>query len=319
MEKPLNIGLIGCGSIAQAVHLPVLSRLPGVRVVGLAEMDPARLASAQRLTPRATGFADYRELLAKTQAEVVIVCAPTALHAEVGIATLQAGKHLYLEKPIATNLADADRLVDAWGKSGVRAMLGFNYRFHPAHVAARELIEAGRVGEPVAVRSIFSSSGGEQPAWKTSRATGGGVLLDLGSHHFDLLPFLLGSPIREVQANLRSVTSEDDCAAVTLRFDNGALAQSLFLFGAVQQDQVEIVGTRGRWMIDRLPRWRNVVGRVWPGARNEPSYAKALAHFFESIRTGRAPSPSLVDGQRSLAVALAAEESHRRRQPVALA
>jgi predicted dehydrogenase len=338
----LNVGLVGCGFIAQAVHLPALSRLSGVRVAALAELDARRLEQARRLAPEAAACADYRELLQRHDVQAVVVSLPPTLQAEAGIATLTAGKHLYLEKPMATELAAADRLLAAWRRSDLQVMIGFNYRFHPLHVDVRREIQHGRIGEPIAVRSIFSSGRGALPEWKRTRPTGGGALLDLGSHHFDLLPYLLGAPVREVRANVRSVTTEDDCAAVTMRLDNGVVVQSLFHIGLHPEDRIEVYGRAGTLVADRLRSLRpEVTDGAAPASRlgrlrrtlaqamaspllrddalapaREPSYKPALRHFVDCIRAGRPPSPSLWDGRRSLGIVLTAEESARTGRPV---
>jgi len=332
----VDFGVIACGFIARAVHLPTLSRLTGTRVAALAEPDPDRLQQASRLAPCAAAVADYRELLNRRDVQGVIVGAPPALQAQIGIATLTAGKHLYLEKPIAIDLASADQLLAAWRGSGLHAMAGFNYRFHPLHVAARNHIQQGRIGNVVAVRSIFSA-GSALPQWKRTRHTGGGALLDLGSHHFDLLPYLLGAPVREVRATIRSLASDEDLAAVTMTLDGGVLVQSLFQIGARAEDRIEVYGQEGTMVVDRFrslhpeiadwpapfSRLRRLgramaVAATSPLLRDDllaptrdPSYASAMRYFADCVRTGRAPSPNLLDGRRSLAVVIAAETSAR--------
>lgn len=337
----MNVGVIGCGFIAQAVHLPTLSRLSGVRVTALAEPDERRLEQAARLAPGAAKCADYRELLYRSDVQAVIVSLPPALQAEAGIAALTAGKHLYIEKPMATNLADADRLLDTWRRRDLHVMVGFNYRFHPLHVGARREIQEGRIGEPVAVRSIFSSARGTPPEWKNTRRTGGGVLLDLGSHHFDLLPYLLGAPVREVRATIRSLAAEDDFAAVTMQLDNGVVAQSLFHRGWHAEDRIEVYGQAGTLTMDRFRSLHpEIAPDSAPGSRlarlrhtlrqalrspllrddvlapaREPSYEPALRYFLDCVRAGRPPRPSLWDGRRSLEIVIAAEESARTGRP----
>ena len=344
MPAAVNVGLVGCGVIAQAVHLPTLSRLSGVRVGALADPDVRRLDHARRLAPDAEAYGDYRELLQRSEVQAVVVTLPPALHAEAGIAVLTAGKHLYLEKPIATELAAADRLLATGRRRPLCAMIGFNYRFHPLHVDARRELRQGRIGEPVAARSIFSGGRGAPPEWKRIRPTGGGALLDLGAHHFDLLPYLLGAPVREVQASIRAVATEDDCAAVTMRLDNGVVVQSLFQLGLPAEDRIEVYGRAGTLVVDRLRslhveiadgtatasrfgRLGRVVTQALRGPllrvdalapAREPSYEPALRYFVDCIRTGRQPRPSLWDGRSSLAIVLAAEESARSGRSIVL-
>lgn len=340
----LKVGLIGCGRIAQLVHINVLASLPGVKLVALAEPDPQRREAACRLVPGALALTDYQELLALSDVEAVVISLPTWLHVEAAIAALNCGKHLYLEKPLATNLADADRLIAAWRESEVKAMIGLNYRFNPLHIEARALLQAGRIGEVFSVRSIFTSRGGELPAWLQKRETGGGVLLELASHHFDLLPYLLGSQVREVESTIESLISENDYAALTMRLEDDTMVQSCFFFGSWREDCFEVYGRQGKLVIDRFrslrveltedpdassrfQRLRHTLGLIMHSRllgddllapKREPSYAMALAHFVDCVHHDHVPSPDLLDGRRSLAIVEAAEESARTGQMVSL-
>jgi predicted dehydrogenase len=332
---PLKIGVIGCGGIAQSVHLPLLSRLPQVQIVALAEADPERRAAAGQWARGASLFAGYPELLRESEAEAVLICLPNALHAEAAIASFENGRHVYLEKPVATALADARSVLSAWKSAGVTGMIGFNYRFNPLYVEARRQIASGRLGKLVGARSVFATSASNLPAWKRSRAGGGGVLLDLASHHLDLIRFFFDQEICAVSADLRSLRSEGDSAALQLRLSDGLLVQSLFSFRAIEEDRFEVYGEKGKLTVDRYasldveisdPIRRGARLKGWvksaqsishvpymlqklraPGG--EPSYRAALAHFVAAARSGCSPQPDLLDGCRSLAVIAAAEES----------
>jgi|GEM_PF-221589 len=331
----LQIGLIGCGRIAQMVHLHVLSSLPSVRLAALAEADADRLAEARKRAPRARAYRDYHDLLADDAVQAVVICLPTGMHADAAVAAFAAGKHVYLEKPIATTLDDAQRVLDAARGASRIGMIGFNYRFHPLIQQARQQIAAGAVGRIVAIRTSFSSVSRPLPQWKCRRVSGGGALLDLGSHHFDLVPYIAGSPIADVQAEIRSLRVEDDTAAVQMRLASGVPVQSFHSISAVDDDRIEIIGDRGRLCIDRLssrflaftPAQRDggYAGRVAEGvtallqtprrlrdalrSSAEPSQRAALAAFVDAVRRGQ-PSPvDLEAGYRSLTALIAAEQS----------
>lgn len=224
----LGIGLIGCGHIAQAVHLAVISRLAGARLVALAEPDARRREEAARRAPQAA--ADYHHLLAMPQVEAVVICTPTTLHAEVAIAALEQGKHVYLEKPLATGLDEAQRVLAAWRSAGTVGMIGFNYRFSPLNGAVRQYLVEKHVGELTCVRSVFSAAPHDLPAWKQARRSGGGVLLDLASHHVDLVRFFFEQEIGEVSAALRSQRGEDDSAVTQLRLAGRDTVTDVTLF-----------------------------------------------------------------------------------------
>ncbi|MBM3888539.1 MAG: Gfo/Idh/MocA family oxidoreductase [Verrucomicrobia bacterium] len=251
----LKIGLIGCGHIGRVVHLNILRRLPQVEVVALAETDAERRQAACRLAPRAAAFADYQELLARRDVDAVVISLPNALHVEAAIAALQHGKHVYLEKPLAINLDGGRRLLEVWRGSGRVGTMGFNYRFNPLYEEVGRLIQAGRLGEILSVRSVFTTPTRLLPEWKQTRQSGGGVLLDLASHHVDLVRFWFGREVREVSATVRSQRWEADTATVELRLANGLVVQSSFSLSAVDEDRFEIHGRAGNLRVDRYHSW----------------------------------------------------------------
>ena len=333
----LRVGLIGCGRIAQAVHLGILTTLPTIDLVALAEPDAERRGEAQRRVPTAVAFADYRELLALPAVEAVVICLPHALHAEAAIAALEARKQLYLEKPLATNLAEGQAVLDAWERAGTVGMIGFNYRYHPLHRAARQRLRAEAIGELVGLRAIFASAARPLPPWHQSRQSGGGALLNLGSHHIDLVRFLLEREVGTVFADIRTQRSAQDSAALQLSLGNGVLAQLFLSMSAVEEDRIEIYGQRGKLAFDRHRSLAVEVGGVSPDVAPrqrlgralrattlaprllrklaaptaDPSFRAALADFAHAAQRGQlaADAPDLAAGYRSLAIIAAAEES----------
>jgi predicted dehydrogenase len=341
----LRLGVIGFGNVVRGIHLQALRRLSGVEVAAVAESDSRRRSEAERLLPRAAVVPSYEEMLSNHDVSAVMVCLPSTSQAAAAVAALESGKHVYVEKPIATTLADARDVVRAWRRAGTVGMVGLNYRLHPHYRRAREVIRSGRLGEIVGVRSVFSTPAAvQQPDWKMSRASGGGVLLDLGSHHVDLVHFLLERPVRTAFAELRSQRWEDDSATLELRLDDGTLVQSLFSLSAVDEERFEVYGTAGKLTVDRCyaldvdvrpaTRERDRLRRTWRRLRSlrharflvtrtrapacEPSYSLALERFVEAVRANRGADPDLWDGYRSLAVIEAALESARAGAPVEL-
>ncbi|MDQ6886160.1 MAG: Gfo/Idh/MocA family oxidoreductase [Gemmatimonadota bacterium] len=336
MSSPprISIALIGFGEIARTIHLPLLRALPGARLVAIAEVDPRLRRDGERAAPGSPCVADYRELLARPDIDAILIALPTALHRDAAIASLRAGKHVYLEKPLASTLADGRELLAAARRVDVVAMIGFNYRCHPLYERARRLLTSARIGTVLSIRTVFSTSRRDMPAWKSTRSSGGGVLLDLASHHMDLLRWLLPVEITTVSAELRSVYSEDDTAALQLAMGNDIIAQCFFTFGGVEEDRIEIHGSAGKMTVDRY-RSRDVevsaplarrhaldvmapvralnglphVVRKLRSPGQEPSYRVALERFIAATRAGTSASPDFLDGYMSLAVIDAAERS----------
>jgi len=339
--KTLQLGVAGCGRIAQLVHLPELRRMPVSRVTALAEPEAKHREAAKALFPRAREFRDYRELLASAAVDALIICLPSSLHAEAALAALKAGLPVYVEKPLAVDEASARAVLQAWRSSGVLGMVGFNYRFHPLYLRAKAALEEGALGEVVAVRAVFSSAARAQPAWKRTRAGGGGALLDLASHHIDLMRYLLAARVAWVQAGVRSLETECDTAILELELSGGVLAQSLVTCRSGDDDRFEIYTTEGCLHIDRhrsiRPQWLPAVKKTsvftafsrtvrefrmrlaGASSRRDPSFGAALRAFVEAVRRGVPASPTLADGWESLRVVLAAEESVRQGARVELA
>jgi myo-inositol 2-dehydrogenase/D-chiro-inositol 1-dehydrogenase len=339
----IGLGVIGCGSIAYWTHLRIAQRMRGAVLVAAADPDPEARKRAERLAGIPV-HARTEELLARADVDAVIVSAPTHLHAELVIAACAAGKHVYLEKPLATSTADGARVVDAAARAGVSVALGFNRRFHPLYEQARRLLHDGRVGRIQAVQTTFCEPvlPHAMPEWKRRRATGGGVLLDLASHHIDLLRWFLADEVATVDASLDSELSEQDSARLQLSMRGGVQVQSWFSCRTATSDALEFAGELGTLRVDRhrpgvslrVPRRLGYgvrTARVAPPAAvaawwlerlvrpsGEPSYRRALAAFVSVLRGEGRPMPGLIDGMRALEVVEAAEESARRGTPVDL-
>ncbi len=334
-KRILNIGVIGCGKVAQAVHIPILRRMREVRVTALAESDRQRRSSAQRLVPAACAFDDFHQLLRSPEVDAVLICLPSGLHAEAATLALNAGKGVYVEKPIAVSLEEAHRVLEAWRGAGAVGMMGFSNRFNPLYVTARRMLRSGQFGELAAVRTVFCSGDMDLPAWKRSRREGGGVILDLAGHHVDLMRFLLDREFTQVFAQLRCRRTEHDTAMLELTTEDGLMVQSFFALGGVEEDLVEFYCEEGLLRVDRygsnrvefvpkhasrrlaarlrreltavasLPFLMRKMRSPW----GEPSYEAALRHFLVAAQGRATAKPDLLDGYRSLAVTAAAEKA----------
>jgi len=335
--QPLKFALTGCGRIARDVHIPVLRRLSGVQLVAVADPQEDALEAARRIAPGSAVFHSQEEMLDAVEADAVIVAAPSAAHAELACQAFGRRKHVYLEKPIATTLEDARQVVAAWRKAGVVAMPGFNYRFHPLVRELRRFIQTDRIGALLAARTTFSIAACDPASWRASRAKGGGALLDLASHHVDLMRFIFRREIAGVHASVRSIRSENDCVAVQFHLQDGLAVQSIFSECGPETDSFEVFGEHGSLGFDRyfseqveyagpahgtarVQRLLNRVRSFVPGLGwlrkvraplHEPSYETSLSHFVSAVRGEARLECDLMDGYESMGVIAAAEESAR--------
>ncbi|MFI9759129.1 Gfo/Idh/MocA family protein [Streptomyces sp. NPDC051963] len=204
MVDALGVAVIGFGWMGRVHtqayarvlhHYPQLPLRP--RLVSVAEEVPGRAEEAAAQFGFASTTRDWREVATDPRVQAVSITAPNFLHREIGVAMAEAGKHIWIEKPVGLTAEDARAVADAVTKAGVQSAVGFNYRNAPAVAAARELIAAGDIGTVTHVRIRLFSDYAAHPegalTWRYERERGGsGVLGDLASHGADLARFLLG-------------------------------------------------------------------------------------------------------------------------------
>ena len=176
------------------------------------------------------------------------------LHAPSSRAALAGRLHVYVEKPLATALEDADAVIDVWRTSGCIGMVGLNYRFNELYRSARATLADGRLGELVAVRSVFPIPAAGVPAWKLGRAAGGGALLDLWSAPPSISSGgSWGEPVAEVSTGISSQRSERTTRHLSSCASRAAcVVHSLLAFGPPSEDRFEVYGLEGTLVVDRV-------------------------------------------------------------------
>ena len=254
---PVRWGIAGFGWVARDFTLPALVAA-GDRLVAICDPDPAARARAEALGARA--HVDIAGLAADTEVEAVYVATPNHLHRPMVEALARAGKAVLCEKPLAQNLAEAEAMIAAASRGGAVYGTAFDQRHHPAHVALRDAVAAGRIGTVTAVRIVYAcwlgadwSAGGSQDNWRVDAAkAGGGALMDLAPHGLDLVEFLLGEPLRDIAALTQSRVQDyavDDGALLIGTTASGVLAQLHVAYNCPEtlpRRRLEVLGTRGQ-------------------------------------------------------------------------
>ncbi len=299
----VGIAVVGLGAIGQE-HLAVYRALPGVRVAAVADFDGDRA----RTHGDALGVPAYRdvaEVLAARDVDAVSLCTPDQLHFEDARAVLGAGRHLLLEKPIATTVEEADELVRVAEAAALVALPGHVLHFDGRYVTARDHVASGALGDVVHgyVRRDNKTSVAERVRGRTS------VTYFLGVHDIEIVTWITGRRVVEVQAMQTGHRTPDGAQAVAtlaaLRLDNGAVVQLEAAWGLPETHpsdldaRLRLVGTRGELAIDILEQGVRVVGdRVgfpFPSAAPiegspQGALAEELRAFVRCIREGL-PSP----------------------------
>jgi len=225
----IKFGVIGCGRIAKR-HLDLLGggQIDGASLVAICDNDPGRLEAA-RQRHNVAAYADYDAMLADPEVEIVTVLTPSGMHAEHAIAAARAGKHVVVEKPMALRLEDADAMIAACDRAGVKLFVVKQNRLNVPVVKAREALDAGRFGKlvlgTVRVRWRRDQSYYNQDSWRGTWAQDGGVLANQASHHVDLLEWFMGDVVSVHARAVRALVDieAEDTAIATLQFANGAL------------------------------------------------------------------------------------------------
>lgn len=295
--------------------------------------------------PSAAFFRDVDALLATVRPEAVLIAIPTLSHREAALAAIAAGAHTYLEKPIAPTSVDATAIVDAWKPTRLIGRIGFNLRFSRLSSSLKLALSRGDIGEPVGVRASWTAKFPADSGWRTSPREGGGALLELASHHIDLMRFLFDSEVESVAAQTWSNRGEDEAAMLTLAMEKGVHVQSFVSYGTVEEDRVEIYGTGGKLAINRYDSL--IVERTGPhavggissaksrmlgelsavrhgfarrkAAGQEPSFSASIGSFIESVKQGVQSTPDFTDGLRAIEVVEAAREAAREHTVVKVA
>jgi predicted dehydrogenase len=242
---PYRLGVIGCGTIAQAHAVSIRFNADDglVRCVGAADPDPAgidRFAAIVGGVDRRT--ADGHELINDPDVDAIVLITPTRFHREYVLATCAAGKPLFTEKPLAPSFDVVSELCDAVGAAGIPAQVGFQSRFHPIVRYVRDLVQSGELGAPMAYTlrdDQFWPTGEIVPGhsnWRSDIAeAGGGALLEHSIHSCDVLAWLFG-PAARVYATTRNVFgySVEDVAALTIEHRDGVVGSLVSVFNGVR-------------------------------------------------------------------------------------
>ncbi|HEX5418346.1 MAG TPA: Gfo/Idh/MocA family oxidoreductase [Chloroflexota bacterium] len=326
----LRIGIIGAGGIGRE-HTETYGRRENCRVVAVADVDAGRggqLAAAAG----ATYYPSAARLLAEAAVDAVSVCLPHALHVEATLQAAAAGKHVLCEKPIATSLADAERMIAACRAAGVVLMIGQTHRFYPPHVLTRQLLQAGEIGRLLYVNDVIwaAHEGNAGRAWRSDVAqNGGGIFMDNGIHAADRLRWFLESEPTWVAARVghgRGVLAGEEHGTALLGFANGVTATLQESIGVPRSAgccYLDFVGTEG---VLRVDTWKGVKLRR-PGEPEQdlaipadllPGFDAELAEFLTAIRENRPPAVTGEDAMASLALIQAIYESARTGRSVAL-
>jgi UDP-N-acetyl-2-amino-2-deoxyglucuronate dehydrogenase len=350
MGDKVQFGVIGCGEIATAT-LQGLAVASNAEVAMLMDLSPRVLEDLAELyhVPTTTSVED---LFSNPDVDAVYVATPHDTHAKIGIAAAEAGKHVLMEKPITTTLADADALIDACWANDVRLGVGFFAQVDGALSAARDMLRSGLLGEIMAVRFVVDAdkpasywsggySGRIKTDWRSQKArAAGGILIMNLSHDINTVRFVTGLEVKRVFAEadtLNTPVEVEDTIAVTLRYDNGAIGSIHACSAAPGGHYGEATGprifcTKGQiilpqsgvpkpaliWMENAPEGSRPNKWQELPFAGEAASRREIVEQFADAVLEGVDPPCDGQAGRAALEIVLAAYKSAETHQPVSL-
>jgi predicted dehydrogenase len=328
----MKVAVIGVGSMGKN-HARVYSELPEADLVAVADVDQ-KLVAATAEKHGAHAYTDYLKMLKKEKPEAVSVVVPTAMHEEVGMAALEAGAHVLMEKPIAATVEEGQRLIEKARAVKKQLMVGHIVRFNPAMQALKQKLADGNLGR---IFQVFCRRAGPFPA----RIRDVGVVVDLAPHDVDVMRFLIGAdPVRVYAETERRIhTDHEDLVWGLLRFPDGVVGSlEINWLTPTKIREVLVLGERGLFRVDDLTQdlyfYENaqVNGDLWSALktlkgvseghmiryaiqRYEPLKAELQA-FLGAVKESKPVPVSGEDGLEALRLALALVESGQKHQVI---
>jgi predicted dehydrogenase len=298
--KRLRLAVVGTGAISQIVHVPILAEREDVDLAVLADSDQAKARTvAERFGVAEVGAPEA--VLVRDDLDAVVLCTPAYVHEELAIAAIEAGKDLFIERPMALTAAVTERIVEAARASGTNLVVGLPYRFRPEVIALQSFVAGGELGRPYAVRGSWLTRKvpAGRPSWRHDPARGGGAMMDLGVSALDLCLWLVGYPeIKSVKAVMTRTDLEVEEAATLMIESVGGIAFTLEVssryFSGEDRYFARVMGSEGSGSLPPLEIYRQLGGRPLDVTPRQPkprggenvytnAYRRLLDHFLRTV------------------------------------
>jgi myo-inositol 2-dehydrogenase/D-chiro-inositol 1-dehydrogenase/scyllo-inositol 2-dehydrogenase (NAD+) len=339
LKKQIKICMIGAGRVGKNHSRAITQHIASASIVALVDpMEAVRQDTAAEFGIE-NAYASLEEALEKTEFDAVVITTPTPTHLPLAAQAADHGKAVFLEKPMALNLEECDKIMEAANRNKVILQLGFMRRFDPEFMAAAERIAGGEIGEPMMIKSNTHGPG-LPPPWARDLRTSNGMLAEVNSHDWDTTRWLMNSNHERVYtevANFKGAANNVDTpnfydnVLVNLKFESGGLGliSGVCPCGYGYDARAEIIGEKGIMQIGTLNGQAVVVctnrdqGLITPIVRTWPerfawAYINELRHFTECVRDDRAPKVGGEDGRWAVAGVLAGTKSFLEERPVYL-
>jgi len=335
MDKKVGVGLIGSGFIA-SIHADSFNKINDADILAVMSPPPGQAQEFAKKHQIPKHFTELDPMLALEEIDMVIIGAPNHLHCEICLKAAEAGKHVVVEKPLCINMKEAERMIEACKKAGVKLMYAEELCFTPKYVRLKELLDEGALGKPVLLKQSEKHDGPHAPHFWDVELSGGGVTMDMGCHAFQFFRWLNGNnPVKSVYAQMSTTvhtdkTRGDDNGIIILEFENGvtAMAEESWTKPGGMDDRAEIHGTEGVAYADVLQGnsiqtySNNGVGYAVEKAGNTVGWSyimfeenwnygfpQEMEHFVDCVKNDKKPLVTGEDGRAVMEIVFAAYES----------
>lgn len=330
----IRYAIVGAGWISQEAFLPAVAATGNSRLQAIVSGSPpvAQRLAAFHDVPEVLAYADYDRLLDSDRIDAVYIALPNDLHADFTIRALKAGKHVMVEKPLATTLAESEAMIAAARDSGAFLMTAYRLHCEPGTHAMLDAIRSGRIGRPVHVAATFGFQ--TQPGNHRLKAGHwGGALPDVGVYCLNAARQVFAAEPVAVQAMASRPADDarfaeiDASLAVTLRFPADRLAQFFCSFGSALSETLRVIGTTGEVLLDPAFRFESTMRLTIRKDGDETvetfpqvdHFAGQIAYFSDCIAQGRPPAPDGEEGLADMRALLAIDQAARTGETVSLA
>jgi len=339
--KKIGMGLVGAGFLADK-FASCYKQDPRVELVAVASKTKKHAERFAKKYGMKSWYTDYEEMFKRDDIDAVNVCVPNFLHSPVTISAAEHGKHVLYTKPLAISMGQADRMVRACRRTGVKLMYGENWLYTPAAERIRKILEEGALGRLLAIEAREQHSGSHSPYATRKEYCRGGVLIHMTVHPIGFIMHMMGRPVRRVYAELGNLLHNievEDYAVLLMRFEGGGsgIAQANYITKGGMQDRIEIYGSEGMAFINLTHSnpiciysdvgYSYVVekasmSRGWTSPVIDENYQygfyNMLRHFIDCLVEDKEPMSTGEFGREVLRVVSAGYESNRKKIAVAL-
>ncbi len=296
----LRWGILGCGNVAEHKGGPPLYSVDDSELIAVMRRDQAKAEDFAERHGAKRAYTDVEKLLSDDEINAIYIATPPNLHCEQTVRAARAGKHILCEKPMAMSVSECKQMVDACSEAGITLMLAYYRNHYPNVVQMKTLMDEDVIGDVVLARinctSYYNPNRQDLRNWRINpEISGGGVLMDIGSHRISLLQYLLGDvvSVRGFAETVHLDVAVDDSAVFTLRFESGAHAVANINWNVgIGIDDVEVYGTKGRLRCSPLNSANLTLETKSDGVKALPQTPLPHTHtglvedFINHIRTG---------------------------------